>query len=239
MTWLKETLRNIINQDPAAKNWLEVLLCYPCVHVLLFYRIAHWLQQKKVPLLPRWLMQIACFFTGIEIHPNAQIGRRFFIDHGAGVVIGETAVIGDDCLIYQQVTLGGTKNFVGKRHPTVKDHVIIGAGAKILGDITIGEYSRIGANSVVLRDVPAHATVVGIPGRLALKEGQPVTISSNEVFQDPEAAAIKAMTQRIYQLESRLNLLEKIIDHIPVEQHETTPTSTMPEVNDFINGSGI
>ena len=169
MTRLKETIHNILQHDPAAKSWLEVLLCYPTVHVLFFYPIAHWLYQKKIPVLPRWLMQWAAFFTGIEIHPGAKIGRRFFIDHGKGVVIGETAVIGDDCLIYQQVTLGGTGKDSGKRHPTLENHVVIGAGAKILGNITLGEYSRIGANSVVLRDVAAHATVVGVPGRVIFK----------------------------------------------------------------------
>jgi len=153
-------------RDPAARNWLEVLLCYPGPQALLFYRIAHFLYQLNLPVIPRLLSHFARFLTGIEIHPGATIGHHVFIDHGMGVVIGETAIIGDYCLIYQGVTLGGTGKETGKRHPTLGCGVIAGAGSKILGNITIGDQVRVGAGAVVLKDVPPHSTVVGVPGRI-------------------------------------------------------------------------
>ena len=153
-------------RDPAARNWLEVLLCYPGVQAILFYRLAHWLQRLDIPFFPRFLAHIARFLTGIEIHPGAKIGSRVFIDHGMGVVIGETAVIGNNCLLYQGVTLGGTGKEQGKRHPTLGCNVTVGAGAKILGNINIGSNARVGAGAVVVKDVPANSTVVGIPGRI-------------------------------------------------------------------------
>jgi serine O-acetyltransferase len=163
---IKEDIKVIYDNDPAAKNLLEVILCYPGLHALVAHRLAHRLYNWHIPLIPRLISYITRIITGIEIHPAAQIGRRFFIDHGEGVVIGETSIIGDDVLIYQQVTLGGTGKDCGKRHPTLKNNVIVGAGAKILGNITIGEHVRIGAGSVVVEDVPEHSTVVGIPGRV-------------------------------------------------------------------------
>ncbi|MBO9539385.1 serine O-acetyltransferase [bacterium] len=171
---LIENIRTVLEKDPAAKHWLEVLLCYPSIHVQLFHWVAHPLYRAGVPILPRWIMQIARFFTGIEIHPGARLGRRLFIDHGMGVVIGETAIVGDDCVIFHQVTLGGTGKDTGKRHPTLGNDVIVGAGAAVLGNIRVGDHSRVGANSVVLRDVPEHATVVGIPGRVVVVKGQPI-----------------------------------------------------------------
>lgn len=165
-TKVKEDIQVIYDKDPAAKNILEVLLCYPGLHALIAYRFAHRLHKWHIPLIPRIISYITRIITGIEIHPAAKIGRRFFIDHGEGVVIGETTTIGDDVLIYQQVTLGGTGKDQGKRHPTLQNNVIIGAGAKILGNITIGEGTRIGAGSVVVDDVPENSTVVGIPGRV-------------------------------------------------------------------------
>ncbi|MDJ0590917.1 MAG: serine O-acetyltransferase [Pleurocapsa sp. MO_226.B13] len=153
-------------RDPAARNWLEVLLCYPGVQAIFFYRLAHWLHGLNLPFLPRFLSHIARFLTGIEIHPGAKIGNRVFIDHGMGVVIGETAVIGNNCLLYQGVTLGGTGKDLGKRHPTLGCNVTVGAGAKILGNINIGSNARVGAGAVVVKDVPANSTVVGIPGRI-------------------------------------------------------------------------
>lgn len=165
-TKVKEDIQVIYDKDPAAKNILEVLLCYPGLHALIAYRFAHRLHKWHIPLIPRIISYITRIITGIEIHPAAKIGRRFFIDHGEGVVIGETTSIGDDVLIYQQVTLGGTGKDQGKRHPTLQNNVIIGAGAKILGNITIGEGTRIGAGSVVVDDVPENSTVVGIPGRV-------------------------------------------------------------------------
>lgn len=163
---VKEDIKVIYENDPAAKNLLEVILCYPGLHALVAYRFAHRLYKWNIPLIPRVISYLTRIITGIEIHPGAEIGRRFFIDHGEGVVIGETTIIGDDVLIYQQVTLGGTGKESGKRHPTLGNNVIVGAGAKVLGNITIGDNVRIGAGSVVVEDVPEHSTVVGIPGRV-------------------------------------------------------------------------
>ena len=163
---IRETIDVVFEKDPAAKSALEVLLCYPSLHAMAFHRLAHRLHHWGIPLFPRLISQFSRFLTGIEIHPGATIGRRFFIDHGMGVVIGETAVVGDDVMLYHQVTLGGTGKDTGKRHPTLENGVIVGAGAKILGNITVGAGARIGSGSVVLRDVPAGATVVGIPGRV-------------------------------------------------------------------------
>ena len=163
---IKEDIKVIYEKDPAANNLAEVIFCYPGFQALLMHRVAHKLAYWKVPFLPRLISYWSRIFTGIEIHPKASIGNRFFIDHGAGVVIGETAIIGDDVLIYQQVTLGGTGAAHAKRHPTIGNNVIIGAGAKVLGNITIGDNVRIGAGSVVIDNVPENSTVVGIPGRV-------------------------------------------------------------------------
>ena len=163
---IKEDIKVIYEKDPAATNLAEVLFCYPGLQALISHRIAHKLAYWGVPFIPRFISYLTRIITGIEIHPKAQIGNRFFIDHGEGVVIGETTIIGDDVLIYQQVTLGGTGNEHGKRHPTIGNNVIIGAGAKILGNITIGANTRVGAGSVVVDDVPEHCTVVGVPGRV-------------------------------------------------------------------------
>lgn len=168
-----DTFRNIRNDfraamsmDPAATSKLEVLLTYSGFHAMLFYRMAHWLWRKRVPFVPRALSQFGRFLTGIEIHPGAVIGSGLFIDHGMGVVVGETSEIGNNVVLFQGVTLGGTGKQRGKRHPTLGSHVVVGAGAKVLGPITIGDYVKIGANSVVLQNVPDHSTVVGIPGRI-------------------------------------------------------------------------
>lgn len=163
---VKEDIKVIYDNDPAAKNLAEVILCYPGLHALVAHRFAHKLYKWHIPLIPRLISYITRIFTGIEIHPGADIGRRFFIDHGEGVVIGETSVIGDDVLVYQQVTLGGTGKETGKRHPTIGNNVVIGAGAKILGNIEIGDNVRIGAGSVVIDNVPENSTVVGVPGRI-------------------------------------------------------------------------
>ena len=166
---IKEDIKVIYEKDPAANNLAEVLFCYPGLQALISHRIAHKLAYWKIPFIPRLISYWTRIFTGIEIHPKARIGNRFFIDHGEGVVIGETTIIGDDVLIYQGVTLGGTGKEHGKRHPTINNNVTIGAGAKILGNITIGENSQIGAQSVVVNDVPEYSTVVGIPGRIVKK----------------------------------------------------------------------
>jgi len=172
---LPELLDRYLKNDPAAQSQLEVLLLYPGIKVIAFHRLAHWLYREQIPLLPRLISELARWITGIEIHPGAKIGKRVIIDHGMGTVIGETAEIGNDCLIYQGVTLGGTDLKRRKRHPTLEDHVVVGAGAKVLGDIRLGNHTRVGANSVVIESVPAHSTVVGIPGRIiarGVEEGE-------------------------------------------------------------------
>ena len=167
---LNYDLDRVLKEDPAARSKLEVFLLYPSINALIVYRIAHKLYNKKCFFLARLLSQLARFFTGIEIHPGAKIGKGLFIDHGMGVVIGETAEVGDNVTIYHGVTLGGTGKDKGKRHPTVKDNVIIGAGAKVLGPITIGNNVKVGANSVVLKDVPDNATAVGMPAKIIIKD---------------------------------------------------------------------
>ena len=161
-----EDIRNMVEKDPAARNGLEVLICYPGIWALIWHRPAHWLYRHHCPFLARLISQLTRFFTGIEIHPGATIGRRCFIDHGMAVIIGETAEVGDDVTIYQGVTLGGTGKDVGERHPTIGNNVMVGAGAKVLGPFKVGNNARIAANSVVLREVPENATVVGVPGRI-------------------------------------------------------------------------
>jgi serine O-acetyltransferase len=163
---IKKDFRAALSMDPAATSRLEVLFTYSGFHALLFYRLAHWIWKRKIPFVPRALSQLARFLTGIEVHPGATIGSGLFIDHGMGVVVGETTEIGDNVTLFQGVTLGGTGKQRGKRHPTIGSHVVVGAGAKVLGPISIGDYVKIGANSVVLQDVPDHSTVVGIPGKV-------------------------------------------------------------------------
>ncbi|MEN9218515.1 MAG: serine O-acetyltransferase, partial [Gloeomargarita sp. DG_2_bins_126] len=198
----------IFERDPAARNPLEVLLCYPGWHAVVLYRLAHPLYRWGVPLIPRLISHLARLLTGIEIHPGAQIGRGFFIDHGMGVVIGETTVIGDYCLLYQGVTLGGTGKEKGKRHPTLGDHVIVGAGAKVLGNITLGNHVRVGAGSVVLRSVPSHCTVVGIPGRLICKDATVEPLEHGRL-PDSEAQAIRVLVDRIDELERQIVALRQ------------------------------
>lgn len=199
--------RIIFERDPAARNWLEVLLCYPGLQALLFHRLCHWLQLLGLPLIPRLISQFSRFLTGIEIHPGATIGKGVFIDHGMGVVIGETAIIGDYALIYQGVTLGGTGKECGKRHPTLGENVVVGAGAKVLGNIQLGNNVRIGAGSVVLRDVPSDCTVVGIPGRIIYRSGVRVNPLEHGSLPDSEAAVIRTLVDRIEALEQQVESL--------------------------------
>lgn len=201
--------RIIFERDPAARNWVEVLLCYPGFHALCLHRIANWLHVRRVSLIPRLISHIGRWLTGVEIHPGATIGNGTFIDHGMGVVIGETAIVGDNALIYQGVTLGGTGKESGKRHPTVGNNVVVGAGAKVLGNIQIGDNVRIGAGSIVLRDVPADCTVVGIPGRIVSKQGKGCPLEHGKL-PDPEASAIRSLISRIEQLEQQVEHLQKI-----------------------------
>lgn len=199
-----------VERDPAAKGYLDVILSYPGFHAVTAHRIIHEINKLGIPLLPRLLSNIVRFATGIEIHPAAEIGKRFFIDHGMGVLIGATAVIGDDVTLYKGVTLGGTSLGHGKRHPTIGNDVVIGTNASVLGAITIGDGSRIGAGSVVVRDVPPKSTVVGIPGRIVLRDGKPVPASSTLVdMPDPQAFVIQQLAERITALEAKLAELGK------------------------------
>lgn len=204
---IKDDIKTIYDKDPAARNIFEVIFCYPGLHALLAHRFSHKLYKMGVPFFPRFISFIMRILTGIEIHPGATIGDRFFIDHGEGVVIGETTIIGDDVLIYQQVTLGGTGKDLGKRHPTVGDGVIIGAGAKVLGNITIGNHSRIGAGSVVIDDVPEHATVVGIPGKIVIQKyyDESGTLMHNRI-PDPVMCKINRMTYEIKELQEKMGI---------------------------------
>lgn len=200
-------LRIIFERDPAARNWLEVLCFSPGLHALWLHRAAHWLYRKQLPFFPRLISHIARFLTGVEIHPGATIGRGVFIDHGMGVVIGETAIIGDGALIYQGATLGGTGKESGKRHPTLGKNVVVGAGAKVLGNIQIGEGVRIGAGSIVLRNVPDYCTVVGVPGRIISRTGHGCPLEHGKL-PDIEATAIRGLVDRIEQLEQQLQKMQ-------------------------------
>jgi serine O-acetyltransferase len=212
---IREQIATIFREDPAARSVLEILLCYPGFHAILLHRLAHKLYRWKVPLVPRVISQISRFFTGIEIHPGATIGRRFFIDHGMGVVIGETAEIGDDVLLYQGVTLGGTGNEKGKRHPTLGNHVVVGTGAKVLGSIRIGDNVKIGAGSVVVHPVPDNSTVVGIPGRVVRTRGENGVLEHGKL-PDPEGQAIDDLARRVAELESTLR---QLISEHELEHH--------------------
>lgn len=208
---LKEDIGIIYKKDPAAQNLIEVVLCYPGFHALLLYRIAHKLWRWKVPCLPRMLSTFARFLTGIDIHPGATIGRRFFIDHGMGVVIGETTEIGDDVLLYQGVTLGGTSSKKEKRHPTLKRGVVVGAGAKVLGNIVLGNYAKIGAGSVVINDVPEHATVVGIPGRVVMQKiyDEENNVLSHNRIPDPIACELNRLKYEVKELQETVDAMKR------------------------------
>ena len=212
---IREQIDTIFREDPAAKSILEIVLCYPGFHAALFHRLAHKFYRAVVPILPRAISQFSRFLTGIEIHPGAQIGRRFFIDHGSGVVIGETTVIGDDVLLYQGVTLGGTGNEKGKRHPTIGNNVVIGTGAKVLGSIRVGNNVKVGANSVVVHAVPDHSTVVGIPGKV-VRFRAPEGVLDHGMLPDPEGQEIEDLKQRVAELEQQVKALLK--------QEDTTAT---------------
>ena len=206
ITKVKEDIGVIYEKDPAATNIFEVILCYPGLHALLAYRFAHRLHKWYIPLIPRMISYITRIITGIEIHPAAKIGHRFFIDHGEGVVIGETTVIGDDVLIYQQVTLGGTGKEHGKRHPTLGNNVIVGAGAKILGNITLGDNVRVGAGSVVIEDVPSNSTVIGIPGRVVVRNSESDETLMHNHIPDPIKCEINKLKSEIETLKEKINL---------------------------------
>ncbi len=209
---IADDLRAVLDRDPAARGPLDVILSYPGFHALVFHRVVHALNKTNIPLLPRWLSNVNRFWTGIEIHPAATIGRGVFIDHGMGVVIGETAQVGDNCTIYQGVTLGGTSLSHGKRHPTLQNNVTVGVNAAVLGAITIGENSKIGGGSVVVKDVPPNSTVVGVPARIVMQDGVPVRAvpaPAHVDMPDPNADAIARLQRRVAQLESRLEELDQ------------------------------
>ncbi len=212
---MREDIAAVLESDPAATSAWEVVLLYSGLHALWWWRIHHalWIHGMRFPA--RFLSQVARWITGIEIHPGAQIGRRFFIDHGMGVVIGESAEIGDDVTIYQGVTLGGTGKESGKRHPTVCDNVVIGSGAKILGSITIGANCRIGAGSVVLRSVPPDSTVVGVPGHIVLRHGQRVVITDPKQINDPLSEALAAVAMEVKTLRAELRKLQGREHEVP------------------------
>jgi len=205
---MREDIASALQRDPAARSWLEIALLYPGLHAIWFHRVSHWLWQKNTKLPARWLSQLARWLTGIEIHPGAQLGRRVFIDHGMGVVIGETAIVGDDVTLYHGVTLGGTSLNKGKRHPTIGSRVTIGAGAKVLGNISIGADSRIGANAVIVKPAPENSVLVGVPGQIVRRSqlhhaGDAPDLNHN-ALPDVFAAAIKDLMERVDELESQV-----------------------------------
>lgn len=246
---IKEDIASAFDRDPAARSTLEVVTAYPGLHAIWMYRIANWLWHKKLLWLGRMVSHLARWLTGIEIHPGATIGRRFFIDHGMGVVIGETTEIGDEVTLYHGVTLGGTTWQKKKRHPTLRDGVIVGAGAKVLGAIEIGEHSRIGANSVVLRDVPAHSTVIGIPGTVVGKtetiiEGGRINLD-HHTMPNPVAEAIRHVMKLVDDVNARVDELhpeEKEAGHKKSSRTRETEKDMRKEhknLERFLGGGGI
>ena len=240
---IKEDVDAAFQNDPAARSKLEVILCYPGVHALLLHRISHYLWKKGLFLLARLISHANRFLTGIEIHPAAEIGRGVFIDHGMGVVIGETAVVGDGCLIYKGVVLGGTTTEKTKRHPTLGKKIIVGSNACILGNITIGDYVRIGSGSVVVKDVPPHATVVGVPGRIIeQKKKEHDVMLDHGQLPDPIAEALKVvlkenrkLKQRIKKLEDNLNLSSDEDDYVSEAESEVMTVF----MKNYKDGDGI
>ncbi|THE12161.1 serine O-acetyltransferase [Bacillus timonensis] len=213
---MKEDIEVVFEQDPAARSHFEVILTYSGLHAIWAHRVAHFLFKRKMFFLARTVSQISRFFTGIEIHPGAKIGRRFFIDHGMGVVIGETCEIGDNVTVFQGVTLGGTGKEKGKRHPTVKDNALIASGAKVLGSITIGENSKVGAGSVVLQDVPPNSTVVGIPGRVVIQDGVKIRNTkdlNHRDLPDPVSDKIRELENEIKSLKEEIQKKEGATDN--------------------------
>lgn len=218
----REDIRAIFERDPAARSTVEVLFAYPGLHAVWFHRFNHWLWKHHFYFLGRFGSHIARFLTGIEIHPGAVIGRRLFIDHGLGVVIGETAEIGDDVTIYQGVTLGGTMLNKGKRHPTLRRGVVIGGGSEVLGNIVIGENSRVGAGSVVLRDVPENCTVVGVPAHIVFRDGKRVVITDPKEIQDPLSQVVINLARELQELKHKVSELQHVPDNGLVELAGTT-----------------
>ncbi|HZK57501.1 MAG TPA: serine O-acetyltransferase [Clostridia bacterium] len=220
---IKEDINAVFERDPAARSLMEVLLCYPGLHAVIIHRISHGLYKRGLIVLPRVISNISKFLTGIEIHPGAKIGRRLFIDHGTGVVIGETTEIGDDVTIYQGATLGGTGKEKGKRHPTIRNNVVISSGAKILGPFTVGDNSKIGAGSVVLKEVPPNCTVVGVPGRIVVKDNKKVGVAVQGIdldhtkLPDPIMEQLNYLTEKVLELGNKIVKMEE--DNDKISQH--------------------
>ncbi len=225
---MREDVANVLELDPAAKSRFEVYLCYSGLHAVWFHHLTHGLWNHGWTTLARWLSQVVRWLTLIEIHPGAQIGRRLCIDHGLGVVIGETSVVGDDVTLYQGVTLGGTGKERGKRHPTLENQVVVGAGAKILGNITVGQNCRIGAGSVVLRSVPPDSTVVGVPGHIIFRNGKRVVITDPRQINDPLSEALAAVVGEVNRLRERVKQLEGAVS---AEQHPSPLQQIVDEMD--------
>lgn len=237
---IQENIETVLQKDPAARTPLDVVLCYPGFHAVTIHTVAHWLWREEFFTLGRFLSHVGRVFTGIEIHPGAELGRRVFIDHGMGVVVGETTVIGDDCVIYQGVTLGaGAEARMGaltrgkKRHPTLGTGVVVGSGAEIQGDIVVGDNVRVASGSIVLKDVPANSVVVGVPGRVVYRDGQKV----KDNVPDPEAEAIKSLKDHIEKLEREVKRLCAKID--AAEPGDIGCDQTPDPVDVFLHGAGI
>ena len=214
---IREQIDTIFREDPAAKSVLEIFLCYPGFHAILLHRVAHRLYRAGIPLVPRVISQFSRLITGIEIHPGARIGRRFFIDHGMGVVIGETTEIGDDVLLYQGVTLGGTGKEKGKRHPTLGNHVVVGTGAKVLGNILVSDHVKVGAGSVVIHPVPPNSTVVGIPGRVVRTKGtEDEETLEHGKLPDPQLDELEDLKRRVRELEDQVRTLSSAAKNMTV-----------------------
>lgn len=254
--WLHDEIKNILKKDPASGSYLEVLLCYPGLHALIFHKFAHLLYKIKIPVLPRMISHINRWLTGIEIHPGAKFGKRVFIDHGKGVVIGETSEIGDDVVIYQGVTLGGTSTKKVKRHPTLGNNIVVGCGAKILGNVKIGDNCQVGANSVVIKDVPPNSTVVGIPARIVIHEGRKVHERdplNHNLMPDPEADAIRCLVTKLKELEEAIKVLsketgskevDKVLDQYALPKYlddngAEPKKDTIKNIDDYMHGLGI
>jgi serine O-acetyltransferase len=200
-----DEIKSTKEKDPAAKGYLQIILLYAGLHAIMAYRISHLVWKFKIPILPRMISQVARILTGVEIHPGATIGKGLFIDHGMGVVVGETVILGENVTLFQGVTLGGTGKETGKRHPTLGSDIVVGAGAKVLGNITIGDNSYIGANAVVLRDVPHNSTVVGVPGHITKQDGKKIDLMMDHVHvSDPMMQHMQELTKRIKQLEDKI-----------------------------------
>jgi serine O-acetyltransferase len=238
---IREDVASVLERDPAARSWLEVLLCYPGLWAVWFHRVSHRLWRMRLRLPARFLSQLARFLTGVDIHPGALLGRRLFIDHATGVVIGETAIVGSDVTLYQGVTLGGTGKGHGKRHPTVCDRVFIGNNANILGNVTVGENSRVGAGSVVLTDVPPNSTVVGVPAHIVYRNGERVLITDPHDIKDPLSDALIALSARVEDLERQLGAGEKKAVPFAAEEAERTAyRAELEHLREYVSmGEGI